>query len=95
MLQLSANGRCEEFYIFLSKVLADNRGVGLLYQYNFSPNIDSAFKALYMEDTSVCYLMGERAILGKHYDSWSREQPLVFPRKDRFCVGKMKCLSSF
>lgn len=55
MLQLSANGRCEEFYIFLSKVLADNRGVGLLYQYNFSPNIDSAIKALYMQGTSVCY----------------------------------------
>ena len=28
MLQLSANGPCEEFYIFLSKVLADNRGTG-------------------------------------------------------------------
>ena len=30
MLQLSANGRCEEFYIFLSKVLADNRGTGCM-----------------------------------------------------------------
>ena len=41
MLQFSENGRCEEFYIFLSKVLADNRDSGCKLLKNFLSSKES------------------------------------------------------
>ena len=43
MLQFSENGRCEEFYIFLSKVLADNRDSGCKLVKNFFEKLQTVY----------------------------------------------------